>query len=37
MYEDKPEQLAALIASEEEPSLSEVVQVRRQLDTVLRL
>ena len=37
VYEDKPEQLAALIASEEEPSLSEVVQVRRQLDTVLRL
>ena len=27
VYEDKPEQLAALIASEEEPSLSEVVQV----------
>jgi len=26
VYEDKPEQLAALIASEEEPSLSEVVQ-----------
>ena len=37
VYEDKPEQLAALIASEEEPSLSEVVQVRRQPDTVLRL
>ena len=27
VYEDKPEEISALAASEEEPSLSEVVQV----------
>ena len=27
VYEDKPEEISALVASEEEPSLSEVVQV----------
>ena len=27
VYEDKPEEISALTASEEEPSLSEVVQV----------
>ena len=29
VYEDKPEEISALVASEEEPSLSEVVQVFR--------
>ena len=28
VYEDKPDQLKELIASEEEPSLSDVVQVK---------
>lgn len=36
VYENKPEEISALVASEEEPSLSEVVQVGGPRPTIVQ-